>query len=180
MRLPRVRITVRRIMMAVAMAAVAIIIMHEFYEGIPPRFIMRSLPGRIKRLQPGMAAVQARDILGLKRSWVLGGLGVRRHGMMSGAYMTTEHYQFENPTEMVLQFQHNKLPPWDTDESSTLYGAIFRVGGRIIAESSTDPWITVLPDPPEPERIASPDKHRKHPAADLPFHLIVPDPSEPK
>src|SRR5438874_13652514 len=64
----------------VVLAAAGRLLAREFDEGLPPRFVMRRIPGRIKRLQPGMTAAQAKEILGLKNPWFLGGIGVPRGG----------------------------------------------------------------------------------------------------
>jgi hypothetical protein len=51
------------------------------------------------------------------------------------------------------------------------------------------PWFPVLPDPPEPGRIASPDerriwsdymRNRRDPIAELPFRLVTPYPPKPE
>ncbi len=73
MRWPRVRITVGRLMIVVAAVAVVLLIVREFQDGVPPRFVLRGIPGRIEQLQPGMSKEQTYEILGLEKSWIWGG-----------------------------------------------------------------------------------------------------------
>lgn len=77
MRWPRVRITVRRLMIVVATVAVVLFFVREFQDGLPPRFVLRGVPERIERLQPGMSKEQTYEILGLKKSWIWGGTSAK-------------------------------------------------------------------------------------------------------
>jgi hypothetical protein len=80
-------------MIAVAVIAVGLWIATEFSEGVPPKFVIRSIPARIGRLRPGMTREQVEEILGLRTSWVWGGLGtkfVAGYGMHHHSY---EHYE---------------------------------------------------------------------------------------
>ena len=45
--------------------------------GAPPRFAIQGVPDRVNRLRPGMTREQASAILGLERSWLLGGTAPR-------------------------------------------------------------------------------------------------------
>ena len=56
MRLPRVRLTVRSMMVLIAVVALGLVLVlaEEFQDGIPPRFVVRGIPKRIARLRPGM------------------------------------------------------------------------------------------------------------------------------
>lgn len=70
----RVRMTLRRSMGLVALAALAFFAWEEFHDGSPPRFIVRRIPERIARLRPDMTYEQVDEILGLEKSWLRGGL----------------------------------------------------------------------------------------------------------
>lgn len=72
---PKVRITVRGLLLLVALSALTMLVYREVKDGLPPRFVIRSVPGRIARLRPGMTRAKARAILGVDRPWYLGGSG---------------------------------------------------------------------------------------------------------
>ncbi len=71
MKLPR--FTVRNLMFITAIFAVGLFVAQEFWEGIPPRSVVQGIPARIARLEPGMTFEQVHDILGLEKSWLMGG-----------------------------------------------------------------------------------------------------------
>ena len=71
MKLPR--FTVRNLMFLTAILAVGFFVAREFWEGMPPRSVVRGIPARIARLKPGMTFWQVHDILGLETSWFKGG-----------------------------------------------------------------------------------------------------------
>jgi hypothetical protein len=77
MKLPRVRITMRLLMAVVAAVALSLFLAQEFGEGLAPRFVLRSIPGRISRLRPGMTRAQTYEVLGNGKSWLTGGTGAR-------------------------------------------------------------------------------------------------------
>lgn len=77
MRIPRMRFTVRRGMVLVALAALGLFLWEEFRDGWPPRAVIRGMPARMARLRPGMDEKEVAEILGLERSWLLGGTGAR-------------------------------------------------------------------------------------------------------
>jgi hypothetical protein len=64
-------------MVAVALVAAGLFAEREFGEGIPPNFVLRGVPARIGRLKPGMTRKQVHEILGLRKSWLLGGLSAK-------------------------------------------------------------------------------------------------------
>jgi hypothetical protein len=68
MRLPRVRLTVQGMLRLMAVIAVALFVAREFWDGLPPRFVVNGIPGRIEQLRPGMTWEQTRNILGLGTS----------------------------------------------------------------------------------------------------------------
>jgi hypothetical protein len=68
MKLPR--FTVRNLMFITAIFAVGLFVAQEFWEGMPPRSVVRGIPARIARLEPGMTFRQVHDILGLEKSWL--------------------------------------------------------------------------------------------------------------
>jgi hypothetical protein len=77
MRFPRPRFSVRWMMVAVALVAAGLFVEREFGEGLPPNYVLRGIPARIARLKPGMTRKQVHEILGLKKSWLQGGLSAK-------------------------------------------------------------------------------------------------------
>lgn len=69
----RIRLTLRRAMILVALAALGLFAWVEFRDGIPPGFVLRGVPARIARLRPGMSYRETKEILGLETSWLRGG-----------------------------------------------------------------------------------------------------------
>jgi hypothetical protein len=77
----------------VAAVAISMVIVREFWEGFPPQFVLRGIPARIGRLRPGMTRQEAREVLGLEKSWMWGGTSARaahRHG--NGRHSTEVYY----------------------------------------------------------------------------------------
>jgi hypothetical protein len=72
MKLPR--FTVRKLMFVTAIFAVGLFVAQESWEGMPPRSVVQGIPARIGRLEPGMTFQQVHDILGLEKSWLMGGI----------------------------------------------------------------------------------------------------------
>jgi hypothetical protein len=60
-------------MVLTAIFAVGLVLAQEFGEGMPPRAVVRGIPARIARLEPGMTFRQVHEILGLEQSWFKGG-----------------------------------------------------------------------------------------------------------
>lgn len=69
----RIRLTVRQILLLVAVVAIGLFAWVEFRDGIPPRFVLNGVPARVARLRPGMSYQEAKEILGLETSWLRGG-----------------------------------------------------------------------------------------------------------
>jgi hypothetical protein len=69
MKLPR--FTVRNLMFITTIFAVGLFVAQEFWEGMPPRSVVRGIPARIARLEPGMTFRQVHDILGLEKSLLM-------------------------------------------------------------------------------------------------------------
>lgn len=69
----RIRLTLRRITLLVALVAVGLFAWVEFRDGIPPRFVLNGVPARVARLRPGMSYQETKEILGLETSWLGGG-----------------------------------------------------------------------------------------------------------
>ena len=90
--LPRARFTLRSMMVFVAVVALGLAVVEEFQDGLPPRFVLRDIPRRIARLRPGMTSEQAHEILGLERTWLLGGIGARWKCTVGNRGIDTEHY----------------------------------------------------------------------------------------
>jgi hypothetical protein len=88
MPIPRLRVTVQSMVVAVAAIALGLFVVQEFWDGLPPRSVVRGIPGRIDRLRPGMSWEQAREVLGLEKSWIWRGTGARfAIGEGNGHYM---------------------------------------------------------------------------------------------
>ncbi len=90
MRLPRVRFTVRGMVVLVAIAAVGFFLVQEFADGMPPRFVVRGIPGRITRLRPGMSRAEVKEILGIDRTWIRGGTSASLAVAHGGAHSSIE------------------------------------------------------------------------------------------
>lgn len=154
MRLPRVRFTVRRMMIGVAVVALGLAIAEEFQDGIPPRFVVRRIPGRIAQLRPGMTKAQTHEVLGLNRPWIWGGLGATPGCDWSMA-MTSYFSYYVGKSRVVvwqdrqsgvrrgtlstrvIELRFRQTPPsslFNEDLSDPLVGASFRADGRTIAE----------------------------------------------
>lgn len=156
-RLPRVRFTVRRMIVLVAFVASGFGIAREFGEGVPPRFVLRGIPDRIARLRPGMTRGQTREILGLGKSWIWGGTSATsgKANKMAQAWHETfyvrplkmvgvDHYQ-EGHLSKIQEFRsagaiHLRFrcvpgaSPLGWSESDKLSYASFYIDGRTIAE----------------------------------------------
>ncbi len=78
--MPRFRLTLRRMMILIACLAMVFFVVQEFWDGSPPRFVVRGIPARMERLQPGMSWQETRDILGLETSWIWGGTDAQFRG----------------------------------------------------------------------------------------------------
>ncbi len=72
---PRVRITVRGLLLLVALSALAMLVYLEVKDGMPPRFVVRGIPARVARLRPGMTRPQVKAVLGMRKPWYAGGTG---------------------------------------------------------------------------------------------------------
>lgn len=60
-------------MLLVALVALGLFAWQELRDGMPPRFVVRGIPARIAKLKPGMTYEEAKEILGLEKSWLRGG-----------------------------------------------------------------------------------------------------------
>lgn len=105
MRLPRVRLTVRSMMVFIAVVALGLVVAEEFQDGLPPRFVVRGLPKRIERLRPGMSWEQAREILGLEQSWFTGGTSARFEGGDGNGHYMHVVYDVRPPRVVVRMGQ---------------------------------------------------------------------------
>jgi hypothetical protein len=165
MRRPRVRITIRHMMVLVAVVAFGLAVAEEFRDGIPPRFVVRGIPKRIDRLWPGMSWEQAREILGLEQTWLTGGTGARfAVGDGNGRSMHEVYYvrpprlvvrmarvaggnpapvTVQQPTAMIqLWFRRDVrsgTKDWRRDKSTRLVRASFSVDSGTIAEMPGSP-----------------------------------------
>lgn len=92
MRIARVRITVKRMMVVIAAIAAALVLVREFAEGIPPRYVLRGIPARIGQLRPGMTKGQTYEVLGLNRSWMWGGISTTIGVREGGRHLTHETF----------------------------------------------------------------------------------------
>ncbi|WP_165070550.1 hypothetical protein [Paludisphaera rhizosphaerae] len=150
----RVRITLRRSMALVALAALSLFAYEEFQDGVPPRFIVRSIPDRFARLRPDMTYEQVEEILGLEKSWLRGGLSASNWiGIGNGPFLFAS-YQIglQQPTtppgmgagpvlangtrlSIDLSFISNAKAgeDWRRSKSTRLINAGFRVDGKLVA-----------------------------------------------
>jgi hypothetical protein len=145
MRWRRPRITVRRLLVLVATVAVALAVVREFDEGLPPRFVIRDIPRRIERLRPGMRREQVYEALGLGRSWVRGGLGpIGEIRCWGNDYARGETYRpfGRSAAEIYLSFRSEANPPaLNNQDYPLLTSASFRPGGRTIAKMPHHPRV---------------------------------------
>jgi hypothetical protein len=159
MRLPRVRFTVRRLMLLVAVIAVGLVLVREFGEGCPPRYVLCGIPGRFAQLRSGMTRRQAHEILGLKKSWIRGGLGGTYCGVERWGWMEFEEIYVRAPRVVaikneggpsrvltssgMIRLEYHRDPRSTSlsanDESSRLARASFSVDGQTIAEMPMSP-----------------------------------------
>lgn len=157
----RIRLTLRRSMILIALAAVGLFAWVEFREGSPPRFVMRGVPGRVARLRPGMTYRETKDILGLETSWLRGGTSARSYYGSGGRTSMEWVYSLrqkqltaaeaalmkarspglvphaEPTARLVLQFDLNmgeNERDWRLSPSSRLVSARFVEDGRVVAE----------------------------------------------
>jgi hypothetical protein len=93
-------------MVFVAVVALGLAVVEEFQDGLPPRFVVRSIPRRIARLRPGMTPEQAHEILDLERPWLLGGIGARKQGILNLG-LTNELYS-AGGARIVLVFDEER------------------------------------------------------------------------
>jgi hypothetical protein len=160
MRLPRVRVTVRLMMVVVAVAALGLAIAEEFQDGLPPNFVVRGIPSRINRLRPGMSREETREILGVENSWLKGGTGAMLGGGVFSTHLAREVYNVR-PSRLVFHLPRsgggNPTPPkkhepravievwfstdispgkadWRLDKSTRLVRATFSVDSGKIAD----------------------------------------------
>lgn len=158
MRWTRPRFTVRRALILVAAVAVALsVIREEFGDGLPPRWIIRDLPRRVERLRPGMTREQVKDVLGLDRSWLLGGLGPSGEvHCLGNSYARKEFHKIRDrgsfqflgegrprpvsSLELNLVFRSDpKTQAWNNVEFPFLDWAEFLSNGRQVAEMPRSP-----------------------------------------
>ncbi len=129
MGLLHVRFSVRRLMLLVAAIAVGLALLGEFWEGLPPRFVVRGIPARIARLRPGMTWEQTREILGLEKSWLVGGTGAYFGGGdgYGGQYMLVAYWV--RPPRAVVVMGRDRggdPPPVKTFRSTLILKLCFR------------------------------------------------------
>jgi hypothetical protein len=147
------RFSIRGMILLVAIIAVGCFIAQEFQDGLPPRFILRRIPGRIEQLRPGMTRQQTYDLLGLKKSWIRGGIGATFGLTQGGANRTHETFYLRPNRPFVLNHGSGKITilrsagmitlrfhdspgstPDREDKSAKLERAAFSVDGHIVAE----------------------------------------------
>jgi len=98
-------------MLLVAAAALATAVAREFRDDSHPPFVVRGIPARIDRLRPGMMWAQTRDILGLERHWLLGGISVQPTGGSGNSRWFVEGYDVR-PARIVME--PSGIPPIPT------------------------------------------------------------------
>ena len=176
MGLPRVRFTVRRLTLLVAAVAVGLALLGEFGEGLPPRFVVRGIPARIARLRPGMTWEQTHEILGLEKTWLMGGTGAQFGGGDGNGRRILEGYlvrpvrvvvvmarvgggnpapvkTFESAATIHVWFRtdnHSGGRDWRQDKSTRLIRASFSSDSTTIAVMPGSFPMERDPTPPEP------------------------------
>jgi len=168
----RVRWTVRGLIVAVAVLALGLAVAQEFGDGLPPRFVLRGIPGRVSQLRPGMSREQTFEILGVGRSWLRGGTGARfQFAFGSGGYsyeslvvrqgraVVRKPRQGERSGTRIVQssawihlrfrFEPGALPFGSQRDSRRLESASFAIDGRTVAE---------MPDPRRTRRVRAPGR----------------------
>jgi hypothetical protein len=135
MRLPRVRFTVRRLMLLVAVIAVSLVLVGEFGEVCPPRYVLRGIPGRLAQLRSGMTRRQAHEILGLKKSWIRGGLGATYWGVERWGSSEYEEIYVRAPTVVAIK---NEGGPSRVLTSSGMIRLVYHRDPRSTPRSADD------------------------------------------
>ncbi|APW61962.1 hypothetical protein BSF38_03494 [Paludisphaera borealis] len=97
MRHPRSRFSMRTMLLITAIFALGLFVVEEFWDGIPPRFVVRGIPARINRLRRGMTWEQTRDILGLERSWLRGGTNASLRDSEGNGHYMYQTYNVRSP-----------------------------------------------------------------------------------
>jgi hypothetical protein len=140
MGLLHVRFSVRRLMLLVAAIAVGLALLGEFWEGLPPRFVVRGIPARIARLRPGMTWEQTREILGLEQSWLVGGTGAYFGGGEGNGHGMLEAYWVRPPRTVVVMSRvgGGDPAPVKTFRSTAILKLWFRI--RTDPSSGTRNW----------------------------------------
>jgi hypothetical protein len=92
-------------MVAIAVVALGLFIAQEFQDGLPPRFVVRGIPGRINRLRPGMTWEQTHEVLGLEKTWLLGGMSARLSMEEGNGHYQHEFYYVQLPRAVVRTLQ---------------------------------------------------------------------------
>jgi hypothetical protein len=138
MGLPRVRFRVRWLMLLVAAVAVGLALVGEFGEGLPPRFVVRGIPARIARLRPGMTWEQTHEILGLERTWLMGGTGAQFGGGDGNGHYMVEGYLVRPVRAVVVMARvgGGNPAPVKTFQSAATVKVLFRTD----AWSGTRSW----------------------------------------
>jgi hypothetical protein len=157
MRRLRVRVTVKTMMVLVAVVALGLAIAAEFRDGSPPRFVVRGIPRRIARLRPGMTPEETHAILGVDQTWLTGGTGALFGGGHGGLSQWLEFYDVRPPRIVVRTVQFRGSPPRPTNVlektvtiqlrfhddyasgTKRLVSASFCSGTKTIAEMSRSP-----------------------------------------
>jgi hypothetical protein len=145
----RIRLTLRRGMLLVALVAFGLFAWEELRDDLPPRFVVRGIPARIARLKPGMSYRETAEILGLEKSWIRGGTsawsdygsGHARH--ISWVYTIRPEQTATGTagvgrpaTEIGVGFDRDiteDSPDWRQLASTRLTLAYLRVDGEIVA-----------------------------------------------
>jgi hypothetical protein len=150
-------------MVAVAIAGLVLFVVQEFWDGLPPRFVVRDIPDRIGRLRLGMTWDQAHETLGLEKSWLRGGTSAQPWILEGNGHYMHAMYTVGAPRTFVktarvaggasapvtfigsqaliqLHFATDidgDLVNWQRDKSTQLIRAWFSRGFTTIAEMPT-------------------------------------------
>lgn len=126
------RFTIRRLTILVALIALGCFVTSELWDGLPPRFVVRGLKGRIERLKPGMSHEEVVEILGLNKSWLRGGTGATAGIFDGDGHFQNEEY-YVRPPRIVTRTATvgSANGPVGVYESRTTIQLIFETPGGI-------------------------------------------------
>jgi hypothetical protein len=139
----RPRITIRRLILLIALIAVGLGIYREFRDGFPPRFVVQGIPDRMAKLRVGMTRKDVYEIVGLDRPWFEGGilpcLDLKVGGarfMSENWYVGESNWGINKRAWIYLGFR-NRVEVWEDEHAHALEPLkefSYSISGRTIVE----------------------------------------------